>query len=656
MLEKDIINSIRVLSADMVEEAGSGHPGTAIGAAPIIATLFQKFMKVSPENPAFFNRDRFVLSAGHTSAMLYSILHICGYDIKKSDLPTLRKEGGILPGHPEHGLTPGVDCSTGPLGQGIANAVGMALAEKVMASRYNQKDCTLVDHYTYAFCGDGCMMEGIENEAASLAGVWKLGKLIVFYDSNGITIEGTTDIAFTENVAKRHEALGWQTITVDSAEDTAAIEKAIKAAQAEKDKPSLIVVKSIIGYGTPKAGTSAIHGSPVGKEGIDKLKQNLGWTLPLFETPQSVKDFAKVKKLEGKNYEKLWKEQLETARKKYPEVYAEFLSCIDGSYKNANLSPLYEYDGGDKATRNICGEVLNKLDGILPNLIGGSADLSPSNCTAVRNKTYYSPSTPEGGAIHFGIREHAMAAICNGIALHGGLVPFCATFFTFSDYMKHAMRMSAIMKLPVIYILSHDSIGVGEDGMTHQPIEQLAALRSMPNMYAFRPSDNTETAAAYEYALTASAPVAIVTSRQKCTAHGLSTREGALKGGYVLKDSGKNPQLILITSGSETGLCLNAQQELLKQGIQSRVVSMPCTNLFDEQGEEYKHSVLPDNIRARIAVEAASNISWGKYVGLDGDYVCMNTFGASAPYDALFKKFGFTVENITEKALKLLKN
>lgn len=645
---------MRVLAAEMVEEAGSGHPGTAIGAAPIIATLFQKFIKVSPQNPAFFNRDRFVLSAGHSSAMLYSILHICGYDIKKSDLSALRKAGGILPGHPEVGLTPGVDCSTGPLGQGIANAVGMALAEKVLASTYNKKDCKLVDHYTYAFCGDGCMMEGIENEAASLAGVWKLGKLIVFYDSNGITIEGGTDIAFTENVAKRHEALGWHTVTVDSAEDTAAIEKAIKAAQAEKDRPSLIVVKSVIGFGTPKAGTSAIHGSPVGKDGIEKLKQNLGWALPSFETPQSVKDFAKAKQLEGEKYEKAWKDRLEIAKTKYPEVYKEFVSLLNGSYKNADLSSLYGYNCGDMATRNISGEILSRLDKAIPNLIGGSADLSPSNCTAIKDKAYYSPSTPDGRAIHFGIREHAMAAICNGIALHGGLAPFCATFFTFSDYMKHAMRMSAIMKLPVIYILSHDSIGVGEDGMTHQPIEQLAALRAMPDIYAFRPSDSIETAAAYEHALKASAPTAIVTSRQKCTAHGLATREGALKGGYILKDSGKNPQLIFIATGSEVGLCLKAQEELANKQIASRVVSMPCTDLFDEQSEEYKESVLPNNIRARIAVEAASGISWGKYVGLDGGYICMNSFGASAPYETLFKQFGFTVENIVEKALKLL--
>lgn len=655
MISQEIINSVRVLSVDMVEEAGSGHPGTAIGAAPIISTLYGEFMKVSPENPDFFNRDRFVLSAGHSSAMLYSILHICGFNIKTDDLSTLRKAGGILPGHPEAGLTPGVDCSTGPLGQGIANAVGMALAEKVLAANYNKADCTLVDHYTYAFCGDGCMMEGIENEAASLAGVWKLGKLIVFYDSNGITIEGGTDIAFTEDVAARHAALGWHVIKVDSAEDTAALSAAIKAAQAEKDKPTLIVVKSIIGYGTPRAGTSGVHGALIGKEGIASLKAKLGWTLPPFEIPESVKAFGEKKKREGKTYEKLWLEQLEKAKKKYPGAYAEFISCITGSYKKADISKLYEVGGGDAATRNICGEVLNKLDGIIPNLLGGSADLSPSNCTAIKDKAYYSAATPEGKAIHFGVREHAMAAICNGATLHGGFTAFCATFFTFSDYMKHAMRMSAIMKLPVIYILSHDSIGVGEDGMTHQPVEQLAALRSMPNFYAFRPSDAVETAAAFEYALTASAPVAVVTSRQKCAAHGLSSRENALKGGYVLKDSGKNPSVILMASGSEVGLCLAAQDALKKAGIESRVVSMPCLDLFDKQSEEYKNGVLPKSIRARIAVEAASGISWGKYVGLDGDYICMNSFGASAPYSVLFENFGFTTENIVEKALRLIK-
>lgn len=655
---QDIIKSVRVLSAEQVEAAKSGHPGTPLGAAPEIVALYAECMKISPENPRFFNRDRFVLSSGHASAMLYSTLHVCGYDVEKSDLMSFRQADSRTPGHPEIGLTAGVDCSTGPLGQGIANAVGMALAEKILAAKYNRPDCKPIDHYTFALCGDGCMMEGIENEAASLAAIWGLDKLILIYDSNGITIEGKTDIAFTEDVAARHKALGWHVQRVDSAENVAAFIEAVNAAKAEKTRPSLIIVSSTIGYGAPNAGTSSVHGAPLGAEGIKHLKEVLGWTCEPFCVPESVHNFQKDMRSKGRDNELLWNEEMAKYKALYPELYEELLSCIDGTAakKAAVSEELSSAQAEDMATRNLCGEMLGKVDKLIPNLLGGSADLATSNCTAVKGKEYYSVQNPSGTELHFGIREHAMAAICNGIALHGGFVPFCATFFVFSDYMKNAMRMSAIMKLPVIYILSHDSIGVGEDGPTHQPIEQLAALRSMPDMYAFRPSDGTETAAAFSFALKGIAPTAIITSRQKLVCHKLSSRDKALKGGYILSDSQKTPDVILMASGSEVGLCLEAQRLLKERDFAARVVSMPCMELFEEQSEEYRESVLPRSVRARVAVEAASSLSWGRYVGIDGAYVCLDNFGESAPAGTLFKKFGFTAQNVSECALGLIKD
>lgn len=656
--DPDVIKAIRMLSARQVEKAKSGHPGTPLGAAPVIATLFGEFMKVDPEDPDFFDRDRFVLSSGHASAMLYSTLHVCGYDVTAEDLAGFRQHGSRTPGHPEVGVTPGVDCSTGPLGQGVANAVGMALAERILAARFNRPGCTLVDHYTYAFCGDGCMMEGIENEAAALAGLWKLGKLIVIYDSNKITIEGSTDIAFTEDVAERHRALGWHVVRAGNAENTEAVADAIAAARAEDGKPSLVIVSSTIGYGAPNAGTSSVHGAPLGEAGMAALAEKLGWTCPDFEVPASVKEFAQNMREKGRERKAAWLETLEKARKEYPGLVEELESWIsdDAAKKAAAGDELFTVPESGAATRNLCGETLAIADKLIPNLTGGSADLAPSNCTSVKGKAYYSAGESGGRAIHFGVREHAMAAICNGIALHKGLLPFCSTFFVFSDYMKYAMRMSAIMKLPVTYILSHDSIGVGEDGPTHQPVEQLAALRSMPGMYVFRPCDATETSAAFARALSCVAPTAIVTSRQKLPASGLSTREGASKGGYVLSaGKKKTPDVILMASGSEVSLCMEAQKLLEEKGVSARVVSMPCMDLFAEQSAEYKESVLPKKVRARVAVEAASRICWGEYVGLDGAYVCMDRFGESAPASVLFKEFGFTAENVCNTALSVLK-
>lgn len=654
----DAIKAIRVLSAEQVEKAKSGHPGTPLGAAPVMAALYGRTMKIDPADPSFFDRDRFVLSSGHASAMLYATLHVCGFDVTAEDLAAFRQAGSRTPGHPEVGVTAGVDCSTGPLGQGVANAVGMALAERILAAQFNRPGVRLVDHYTYAFCGDGCMMEGIENEAAGLAGLWKLGKLIVIYDSNKITIEGGTDVAFVEDVAARHKALGWHVIRAGSAENAETLAEALDAARAEDGKPSLVIVSSLIGYGAPGAGTSAVHGAPLGADGMAALKAKLDWHCEPFAVPASVAEFGREVRARGKAAHEAWLAECKKADAKYPGLVAELESWLTNAKAkevaagDALLTPQTE----SAATRNLCGEMLARIDGLVSNLTGGSADLAPSNCTAIKGKEYYTASRA-GRAIHFGVREHAMAAVCNGLALHGGLLPFCATFFVFSDYMKYALRMSALMKLPVTYILSHDSIGVGEDGPTHQPVEQLCSLRSIPGLYVFRPCDGTETAAAFADALSCVHPTAIVTSRQKLAAHGLSTKEGALRGAYVLKDFGDKamPDVLLMASGSEVGLCLAAAAELAERGMSARVISVPCMDLFAEQSAEYKESVMPKAVRARVAVEAASRICWGEYVGLDGAYVCMDTFGASAPAGTLFEKYGFTVENVVNKALAVIK-
>ena len=654
----DVIKAIRVLSASQVQAANSGHPGTPLGGAPVIAVLFGKHMKINPSNPDFFDRDRFVLSAGHASAMLYSTLHCCGYDVTAADLAGFRQLHSRTPGHPEIGVTPGVDCSTGPLGQGIANAVGMALSEKILSARFNKPDCTVVDHYTYAFCGDGCMMEGIESEAASLAGTWKLGKLIVIYDSNRITIEGSTDLAFTEDVAARHAAQGWQVIKAGSADDVGAACKAIEDAKAETDKPSLIIVNSTIGFGSPKAGTSGVHGAPLGADGMTALKSNLDWNCTDFNTPDTVKEFADRMRIKGENAERDWDKRLKKYANIYPDDYTEFIKWLTNAYADAVSASVGKLDIVKEAaaTRNACGTILTQVDSLVPNITGGSADLSPSNCTDIKGKEFYSPENPSGRALHFGVREHAMAAVCNGIALHGGLLPFCATFFVFSDYMKYAIRMSALMKLPVTYILSHDSIGVGEDGPTHQPVEQLASLRSIPRLDVFRPADGTETAAAFVRALRREGPTAIVTSRQKLVASNLSSVDKALCGGYVLSDGGrKKPGVILMASGSEVGLCLEAQKLLAADGVNAWVVSMPCMELFARQSDEYKEKVLPKSVRARVAVEAASRMPWGEYVGLDGAYLCLDRFGESAPADKLFPLYGFTAEAVATAAKKILK-
>jgi len=651
LIQQKSINTIRVLSAEMIEKANSGHPGLPMGAAAMAYELWTSHMVHNPKNPTFFNRDRFVLSAGHGSALLYSLLHLFGYDVTIDDLKKFRQFGSRTPGHPEVGHTAGVETSTGPLGQGVANAVGMAQAETILAAKFNKAGLPLVDHYTYCLCGDGCMMEGIESEAASLAGTWGLGKLILLYDSNNISIEGHTDLAFTENVALRHKAQGWQVLEVEDGNDPNAIGAAINFAKTDKDRPSLIVIKTVIGYGADKAGTADVHGAPLGADGINAAKKTLGYTAAAFSVPKDVAEhYAEFAEM-GEDYESEWKKIAASYKRQFPDEFDEFTTWTSGNLPElADNTKLWEFADKPDATRNTSGIVLNKLAEILPNLIGGSADLAPSNKSDLKGKGSYSKSNPLGRNIHFGVREHAMAAISNGIYLHGGLINYCATFFVFSDYMKNAMRMSALMNIPVTYVLTHDSIGVGEDGPTHQPVEQLIALRSIPNFKVFRPADGKETTAAYISALTGRKPTAIVLTRQNLPQYADSGKE-ALKGGYILVESKKRkPDMILMASGSEVELVVKAKEELLKSGIDARVVSMPSIEVFEEQPDYYKENVLPSSLRARVAVEAGSSYSWYKYVGLDGKVIGMDTFGASAPADKLFKEYGFTVENVVKVA------
>lgn len=652
--EELTISTLRMLSVEAIEKAKSGHPGICLGAAPIAYTLFAKHLKHNPKNLNFFDRDRFVLSAGHGSALLYSLFNVFGYGVAKEDLMRFRQHTSKTPGHPEYGVTAGVEVSTGPLGQGIANAVGFALAEKLLAQRFNKPDCELVNHYTYALCGDGCLMEGISYEAASFAGTNKLGKLIVLYDCNHITIEGSTDIAFVDDVAKRHEALGWQALRVNCSEDIDAISAAITLAKSEKSKPSIIIVESTIGFGSPLAGSSKCHGAPLGAENIKELGKKLGYKAAPFEIPPQVSDFVGELAPTFAKYESDWNKTVKIYKSKYPDEYEIFQKWRKGAVDFTELDGIYEKPAKEEATRVSSGRILNLIAEKNEFILGGSADLAPSNLVGLKC------SGDVGGDefarnIHFGIREHAMGAICNGMYLHGGLLPFCSTFAVFSDYMKAAIRMSALMNIPVVYVFTHDSIGVGEDGPTHQPIEQLAMLRSIPNIKVFRPADSKETAAAYESAWTGKSPTAILLSRQNLPQLE-TTGTNALYGGYIAADSQKEvPDVILIATGSELSLALKAKQALEKDKIDARVVSMPCMELFEIQTAKYRDSVLPPNVRARVAVEAGRSSCWYKYVGLDGELCCMDSFGVSAPANLLFEICGFTVDGVVKAAKKTIR-
>jgi len=649
------VNTIRVLSMEMVQKANSGHPGLPLGSAPMAYSLWKNCMNHNPKNPEWFNRDRFILAAGHGSALLYSLLHLFNYDVTMEDIKNFRQFGSKTPGHPEFGHTPGVEATSGPLGQGQAMAVGMALAESHLAAKFNKDGYNIVDHYTYVLDGDGSMMEGITNEAASFAGTNKLSKLIVLYDSNNITIEGDTDIAFKENVRERYEALGWDTFLVEDGNDIEKIAATIEEAK-KTDKPALIEIITKIGYGTCKEGSASSHGSPIGEEGIKEFKEKFGLSEEEFFVPEEVKLNMEKVVSEKTEKEEEWNKLYEEYKKAYPELAEELEKSINKTLHEeyVETEEFYQFDG-DAATRALSGKVINRLADNVSNIIGGSADLAPSNKSNMDNRDSFSADNKAGSNIHFGIREHAMAAISNGISLHGGLIPYCATFFVFSDYMKPAMRMSAMMESQVIYVLTHDSIAVGEDGGTHQPIEQLAMLRSTPNMVTFRPADGKETAAAYSYAMNRkNGPTSIVLTRQKVKALDETSRE-ALKGGYVLKDFGDKLDLVIIATGSEVELAMNSAEELNKKGYGVRVVSMPSMDLFEAQSEEYRNSVIPKEIRKRVSIEAAATAEWYKYVGLDGVTIGIDTFGTSAPGNLLFEKYGFTVENIVEKALNILK-
>jgi len=646
------INTVRMLAVEAIQKANSGHPGLPLGASPMAFTLWAKQMKHNPKNPDWKNRDRFVLSAGHGSAMLYSLLHLFGYGLTMDDLKNFRQWNSLTPGHPEYRHTKGVEATTGPLGQGIAMAVGMALAEAHLAAEFNKPGYDVVDHYTFALCGDGCLQEGASAEACSLAGHLGLGKLIVLYDKNYITIEGSTEDAFTEDVKMRYEAYGWQVLEVaDGNTDLNAIEKAIAEAKAETSKPSIIIIRTEIGYGSPLVGTAKVHGAPLGDEGIAKTKEALGFNYPAFTVPEEVTAYMNELSIGFEKAEADWNEMMQRYAAEYPEDMARYESYYAPISEEIFDDAMYTFDGA-MATRQSSGAVINRLAEKLGNLMGGSADLGPSNNTVMKTREYFSKENRLGTNLHFGIREFAMAAICNGMMLHGGLRSFCATFMVFYDYVKPAMRLSALMGLPVIYVLTHDSIGVGEDGPTHEPIEQLAMMRSLPDSYTFRPADSKETAAAYQIALTKEKPICIALTRQKLPLYD-ETGKGALRGAYVLKDS-ENPEVLLIATGSEVEPCMKAYDLLKEQNVAARVISMPCTELFEEQDAEYKESVMPKSIKARVAVEAGVSMGWEKYVGLDGKIISIDRFGASAPAGTLFKEFGFTAENVAAKALEAL--
>ena len=662
-VQKTTINAIRILSAEAIDKAKSGHPGLPMGCAPIAYTLFQNFLKFNPADLKWEDRDRFVLSAGHGSMLYYTLLHLYNMGLTKDDLMNFRQFNSKTPGHPEYGHTAGVETTTGPLGQGIATAVGMALAESHLAAKFNKPGYNVVDHYTYALCGDGCLEEGISYEACSFAGSHKLGKLILFYDDNEITIEGNTDITFKEDVAARFAAQNWQVLDVDlvaSPDDVDALSAAIEKAKACTEQPSVIICHTHIGYGSPLANTAKCHGSPLGAENLQKTKDNLGWEYPPFECPDEVFAHCALAGKSGAEKEEAWKAMLAEYTSKYPALAAAYKSAMAGELPNFDeIKDLYDFEK-PMATRQTSAKVLNVLAKHLPSLVGGSADLAPSNLSDMKDTdeaSYgsYSPDNFAGRNIHFGIREHAMAAMANGMQLHGGIHAYCATFFVFSDYCKPSMRLSALMKLPVTYILTHDSIGVGEDGPTHQPVEQLVMLRSVPGLKVYRPADGKETAAAWVSALSGNEPTALVLTRQNLPQYENSGKI-ALKGGYVLEDCEGTPDVLLIASGSEVELCVKAKAVLAEKGVKARVVSMPCFEEYEKQSDEYKASVMPAAIKARVCVEAACPYSWYKYAGDNGELVCMTSFGASAPAGKLFEHFGFTVENVVEKALKSIAN
>jgi transketolase len=672
------VNAIRMLSVDAVEKANSGHPGAPMGLAPAAYVLWTRFLKHNPRNPSWPDRDRFVLSAGHGSMLLYSLLHLTGYDLPLDEIKNFRQWGSRTPGHPERELTPGVETTTGPLGQGFGNGVGMAIAEAYLAARYNRAGFDIISHFTYGVVSDGDLMEGVAAEAASLAGHLKLGKLIYLYDNNQISLAASTDLTFSDDTAKRFEAYGWHTQSVEDGNDLEAIERAIAAAQRESSRPSLIILRTHIGYGSPgKQDTFEAHGAPLGKDEVKRTKERLQWPgEPPFFVPQEALAHFRQSIAKGEEGEKRWQGKLSAYAREFPELSRELEQSL-GRELPAGWDaaiPDFPPDAKGLATRAASGKILNAIAPKLPTLIGGSADLNPSTFTALQKlgdfqspeKEFTASQGAAGGGFnyagrnfHFGVREHAMGASCNGMAAHGGIIPFASTFLIFSDYLRPSMRLAALMELGVIYVFTHDSIGVGEDGPTHQPIEQLAALRSIPRLVVVRPCDANETAVAWRVAVESRKyPVALVLSRQNVPTLDRNTvapAEGLRRGAYVLAEApNKSADIILIASGSEVSLVLNAREKLLERKIQARVVSMPSWELFDRQPRDYRESILPPALRARLAVEAALPLGWHRYTGDGGDVIGIERFGASAPGSVVMEKFGFTVDQVVERALAVV--
>ena len=660
-IDEICINTIRTLSMDAVQKANSGHPGAPMGLAPAAYVLWTQIMKHNPENPGWLDRDRFVLSAGHASMLLYSMLHLSGYDVSLDDVMNFRQWGSKTPGHPEFGHTPGVETTTGPLGQGFANAVGMAMAERHLASRFNRPGHEIVDHYTYMICGDGDMMEGISSEAASLAGHLGLDRLICIYDDNEISIEGSTDIAFTEDVALRFEAYNWHILKVDDANDVDAISNALEAAKAETRRPSLIIMRTHIAFGSPnKQDTAAAHGAPLGEEEVRLTKKCLDWPEDVFfgVPEKALKKFRKCIET-GKEAESIWKQKYEAYTKEYPDLEKELKDAMSGFLTKGWDADIPEFSTSDSpvATRVASGMVLNAIAGRLPSLIGGSADLAPSNKTYIDSFHEFQKNRYDGRNIRFGVREHAMGGIMSGMSLHNGLRPYGGTFLVFADYLRPAIRVACLMKLPVIYVFTHDSIAVGEDGPTHQPVEHLATLRAIPGLTVIRPADASETAEAWRQAVkTTNGPVALILSRQKLPVLEPNNSEyGLADGAYILSDSDGKPDIILIATGSEVHLALAAQRLLTQQDISARVVNMPSWELFEKTPKEYQDRVLLPDVTVRLAVEAGIPQGWERYVGNSGDIVGITGFGASAPGDTVMQNYGFTPENIVQKAIDLFK-
>ncbi|MFB5663992.1 transketolase [Alteribacillus sp. HJP-4] len=657
-VEELAISTIRTLSIDSIEKASSGHPGLPMGAAPMAYTLWTQFMDHNPSNPDWFNRDRFVLSAGHGSMLLYSLLHLSGYDLSLEELKNFRQWGSKTPGHPEFGHTAGVEATTGPLGQGLAMATGMAMAERHLAAVYNKEDAALVDHFTFALCGDGDLMEGVSSESASLAGHLKLSRLVVLYDSNDISLDGDLHQSFSEDVCKRYEAYGWQTLLVEDGNDRDAIAEALKEARSS-DKPTLIEVKTTIGFGAPnKSGSNAAHGAPLGEEEAALTKEAYKWTFDTpFHIPDEVREhFADVKK-KGEQKEQEWNKLFEDYQNKYPELAGQFSLAINGRLPEGWQNNLPVYSDEKLASRAASGEALQEISAAVPSLFGGSADLASSNKTLIKNETDFSRDNYKGRNIWFGVREFAMASAGNGLALHGGVHPYVSTFLVFSDYLRPALRLSALMGIPVTYVFTHDSIAVGEDGPTHEPVEQVSSLRAIPNLSVIRPADGNETTAAWKAALESTThPTALILTRQGLpTLEGTAEKaeDGVKRGAYVIDDSAARPDVLLLASGSEVSLAVEAKSSLEKDGLKVNVVSMPDWLAFDKQTEDYKKSVLPDGVPA-LAIEMGASHGWHKYVGAHGAVLGIDQFGASAPGGKIVEEYGFTVENVTAKVKSFL--